>query len=266
MREKMANALQEMQVYLDRYTEYVRVLEGRGSQDKLKGLSQLRGFNIGTLKEHNIFWIGAMNEMLAPEFLDELYPFGVISERNHKPIFNNRWVIPIKNELGQVLNLVGYSNEKDERYVYGTGLYYDRSNILFGLENFEIALEKGWAIITEGITDTLSIRDIGYKNVFAWCGTRKSEYKLKVLNRLSHGVIFIHDRDRAGDFTRSHWKTNRYYRFNIPIKYKDIDETLHDTSWDNVGWFKSCMDIAIDWIESGVHNGRQGIYMESTMM
>lgn len=258
--------LAQMRADLTRYNQYVSELKQRGNPDKLKELSKLRGFSEGLLDEHDIFWIGHMGEMLHPEFLDELAEFGVISLTNNKPIFSNRWVIPIKNTRGQVINLVGYTNEATERYVYGTGKYYDRNNTLFGLENFHEAYEKGWCIITEGITDTLSIRELGYKNTFAMCGTAKSAVKMQLLNRLRHGVIFVHDRDRAGDLTRRHWVTNRYFRFNVPLQYKDADATLHDPQQDNREWFMECLDMAIDWILQEEHNGIIKPSTEATML
>lgn len=261
-----SSPLLEMQEHLDRFTEYVNILKERSNKDKIKELSKLRGFSMKVIEDHDIFWIGEMSEMLVPDFLDELQEFGVISETNHKPIFHHRWVMPIKNEEGKVINLVGYSNEADERYVYGTGKYYSRTDTLFGLENLNEAYRCGWAIITEGITDTISVRGVGYKNTFAMCGTRPSDYKMRLLNRLRYGVIFIHDRDKPGDGTRKHWVVNRYFRFNTPIKYKDADATLHDPEQDNTEWFKNCMDMAIAWIKEREHKGYKCPCQEDTMM
>ena len=260
------NPIQLMNERLDRYTEYVRFMRNRCNKDKLYELATMRGFSKDLIDKHDIFWVGEMREMLAPDFLDDLVDFGIISNTNNMPIFHDRWVIPIKNEKGQVVNLVGYSKEADERYIYGTGKYYSRPDTMFGLENLNIAYEKGWCIITEGITDTLSIRDLGYDNTFAMCGTMRSPHKMTVLNRMDHGVIFIHDRDKAGDNTRKHWVTNRYFRFNTPIKYKDADATLHDPEVDNKEWFVECLNMAIQWIKSGEHNGIKCPCMEDTMV
>lgn len=259
-------ALEKMDSDLDRFTEYVQFLRHRCNKDELYRLCSLRGFSRDLVDKHDIFWVGHMREMLVPDFLDDLTDFGIISNTNNMPIYHDRWIIPIKNDKGQVVNLVGYSNIEQERYVYGTGKYYSRTDTFFGLENIADAYEKGWSIITEGITDTLSIRDLGYKNAFAWCGTMKSRHKITVLNRMCHGNIFIHDRDKAGDRTRSHWQTNRYFRFNTPIKYKDADATLHDPEQDNTAWFKECMDIAVQWIESAEHNGNKCACESATMI
>lgn len=260
------NAYDIMNERLDRYTEYVQFLKSRTDREQLEKLSSLRGFTPELIDKHDIFWIGRMQELLVPDFLDDIQHFGIISPTNNKPIYHDRWIIPIKDTNGKVQNLVGYSNVEDERYVYGTGTYYSRKDTLYGLENYDLAYELGWCIVTEGITDTLSIRQLGYPNTFSMCGTMRSEKKMEMLNRLRHGVIFIPDRDKAGDNTRNHWKVNRYFIFHTPIKYKDADETLNEKEYDTKEWFKECMDIAIDWIRSDEHNGRQCPYREETML
>ena len=136
--------------------------------------------------------------MIIPKYIEHLEDFGVISPTNKKPIFNNRWVIPIKNEKGLVQNLVGYTPDAHERYIYGTALYYRRRDTLYGLENLYLAYEMGYAILVEGITDAIRLKSLGYRNTFAMCGTHKSDYILRQLNRCRHGVIKIPDRDNAG--------------------------------------------------------------------
>lgn len=262
----MRHSIKTLNEFLDEFTEYTDILVSRSNSSKLEELSRIRGISLETLKKHKIFWVGNMVELLVPEYLGSLSDFGLISSVDNKPIYHDRWIIPIMDEKGRTINFVGYTNQKDERYVYGTSVYYDRTDTLYGLEQMKLAYDLGYAIVTEGITDTLSIRALGFMNTFAMCGTRPSEYKMKQLNRLRHGVIFIHDRDKAGDKTRRHWITNRYFRFNTPLKYKDADETLHDPEQNNEAWFKECMNMAIDWIKQQEHNGNTCLCLEQTMV
>lgn len=260
-----ADPLKVMNDNLDLFTNYISILKKRSNKDKLAELCELRGFSRETVDKHDIFWVGNMSEMLVPTFIKQLESFGVISETNKKPIFHDRWIIPIKNSEGKVINLVGYTNQSDERYIYGTGRYYDRQNTLFGLENINKAYEIGYAILTEGITDTLAVRDAGYENTFAACGTFKSDIKMNMLNRCRYGIIRIPDRDKSGDATRNHWKTNRYFTFNTPIMYKDASETINAEE-GNKEWFIECMDMAIDWIKQREHQGIKCPCEESTML
>ena len=272
----LTEATKEYNKYLDAYTDYVKILQDRSDKSKLQDLSELRGISVKQLEEEGIFYIGDMAEMLIPTHLKNLEEFGVISNTNHKPIFHERWVFPIKTVDGRVQNLVGYSTEAKERYVYGTGDYYRRNDVMYGLENMELAYELGYAIYVEGITDAISIRELGYKNCFAACGTRASEVKMSQINRCRYGLIRIHDRDKAGDLTRKHWVTNRYVTLNIPLIYKDADETINprdingnidlEKAKENREWFKSYLDSCIGWITQREHRGSKCATIEATMI
>ena len=252
--------------YSKRLTAYVHTLKLNSNKDKLKDFSEMRRIPMKELEESDIFFIGDMAEMIRPEFIDEIGQFGVISATNNKPIFHNRWVIPIKNQYGLVENLVGYSRDADERYVYGTANYYDRQNTLYGLENIELAYELGWAILVEGITDAMRVRSLGYKNTFAACGTMKSEHKMKVLDRCRYGIIRIPDRDSAGRKTKGHWTTSRYVTLNVPVTYKDVDETVYEL-YENDGenWVRAYIDSCVQWLKQKEHRGVKCPTIEATM-
>ena len=263
----MSNIEQEVLIEHDhklRFTKYVNILRARSDKSQLEVFSKFRNMPMEILEEIGMFYIGSMTEMLVPEFIDSLVEFGVISTSNNKPIFNNRWVIPIKDTDGLVQNLVGYSNKADERYIYGTGKYYRRRDTLYGLENMELAYKLGYSILVEGITDAIRLQSLGYKNTFAMCGTHKSEFIMQQLNRPRYGTIRIPDRDKPGKSTEKHWITNRYITLRTPIQFKDSDELLRNE--DNVEWFNIYMKACIDYITSSEHNGMIHPAKEYTMI
>lgn len=259
------NILKEKNTYEQTLTDYVEVLRTRGNKDKLKEFATFRNFKLDTVEACGIFYIDDMAEMLLPSFIDELHKLGVISETNYKPIFRQRWVIPIKNEIGLIQNLVGYSPDADERYIYGTSRYYRRKETLYGLENLDIAYEMGYAIVTEGITDTIRLRDMGYLNTFAMCGTHKSDFILRQLSRCKHGIIRIPDRDDAGLRALKQWETNRHLTLMINMQYKDIDEMCREGE-GNQEWLKAYLNDCINWILSDVHNGQKCICETVTVL
>lgn len=258
--------LEDMNEYLNKLTDYTSILRQMSDKDKLEEFAELRCIKLQTLIDNDMFYIGNMSEMVVPKYINELVSFGVISPTNRKPIFHDRWIMPIKNEYGQVINLVGYSNIAKERYVYGTALYYDRQNTLYGLENIDKAYDMGYAILTEGITDTLSVRDLGHPNVFAACGTMRSPHKIQVLNRCRFGTINIHDRDKPGDKTKAYWDTFRHFTFVTPVEYKDSNETLSADGGINKEWFNQCLQMAIDWIVTQEHHGEHCECNQDTML
>lgn len=255
-------------------TGYAEALIKRSNSSKIDEFCRLRAFDRSTVEENGIFYIGEMTEMLLPAYFDKVGSLGVISETNKKPIFRNRWVMPIKNPEGKVQNFVGYSPYADERYIYGTSKYYRRRDTLYGLENLNLAYDLGYAFITEGITDTIRLRDMGYKNSFAMCGTHASEYIIRQLNRCRHGVILIPDRDDAGLGAHRNWKFNRSVTIFINFQYKDIDEMMSIRNEDgtksknleNIEWFNEYADACVNWIKSDVHNGHQSMCEKITII
>lgn len=274
MSQTIKDIFDSKESYENDLTNYSHSLAKRANPLKLDEFCNLRAFDIDTVRESDIFFVGDMTEMLLPTYFDRVEKLGVISETNHKPIFRNRWVIPIKNPSGHVQNFVGYSPYADERYIYGTSKYYRRRDTLYGLENLEMAYDLGYAFVTEGITDTIRLRDMGYKNSFAMCGTHHSDYIIRQLNRCKHGVILIPDRDDAGIRALKGWNFNRSATIFINFQYKDIDEMCSirnengtkTKNTENIEWFNEYAKMCIDWITSDVHNGKNCLCEKVTML
>ena len=243
---------------MDKYTDATRELQMRSDASKLKDFAEMRNMPIEIVKYSDIFYIGDATEMLLPSYLGQVEDFGVISPTNKKPIFHDRYVMPIKDIHGKILNLVGYSKDANERYVYGTARYYRRRETMYGLENLLKAYELGYAILTEGITDAIRLRSLGYLNSFANCGTHKSDFIMKQLNRCRYGVIKVPDRDAAGRKAYKSWECNRSITLNVFIAYKDVDEMCKESE-ENQEIVKEYMDICIDWIKMAEHHGRSNI-------
>lgn len=258
--------LNKFNEYTDKLTSYVYELKQRAGSKGLENFVELRGIPMEEVIASDIFYIDDATEMLLPRYLGDIEEFGVISPTNKKPIFHNRYVMPIKDIDGRILNLVGYSKTADERYVYGTAKYYRRRETMYGLENLRLAYERGYAIVTEGITDTIRVRSLGddYKGCFAMCGTHNSDFIMKQLNRCRYGVIKIPDRDAPGKRASKKWKCYRSVTLNTFVAYKDIDEMCAD-SQNNIEVVKESLDACIDWIRSKEHHGMNCENEEATM-
>jgi DNA primase len=247
--------IEAMKKYTNDLTAYTNSLRARAGSKKLDYFAELRKFPREVIDEQRIFYIEDATEMLLPAYIDKIEDFGVISPTNKRPIFHNRFVMPIMDINGNILNLVGYSKEADERYVYGTAKYYRRRETMYGLENLKLAYELGYAIVTEGITDAIRLRSLGYKNTFAMCGTHKSEFIMKQLDRCRYGVIRVPDRDEAGQKAVKKWVCNRHITLNTFVIYKDIDE-MCSAREENIDWVKEYMDACINWILQKEHHGK----------
>jgi 5S rRNA maturation endonuclease (ribonuclease M5) len=240
----ISKELNSYESHVEKFNSYVRELRGRSDITKLNWLADVRSMPIEAINKAEIFYIDNMSELLHPSYLSYVEQFGVISATNEAPIFSHRYVFPIKDRNGNVINLVGYSRDADERYIYGTGKYYRRRDTLYGLENIEFAYKEGWAVLTEGITDALRMRSLGIKNSFAMCGTHSSDVILNQLNRCRYGIIKIPDRDSAGKLAEKQWITNRSITIHVYIAYKDVDEMLVE---------EKNRDIFMEYIEKCEH-------------
>ena len=209
----------------ERFTEYINYLFARSDESKLNELAQLRHFSTKTLADQKVFYVPkSAASLMVPRFQSELRSFGVLSDKN-KPVFYDRWVFPIFNSKGHVVNLVGYSPTASDRYLYGRTPYYDRRNTLYGLEQLHLVQKLGFAIVTEGITDAIRLRDMGYPNTYAMCGTGNSTFNYGQINRrATKGVILVPDRDAPGQKARNNWKFFRAVTLWADPQFKDLDE------------------------------------------
>lgn len=262
---EVEKVIQDKEYYEKLLTEYTFELRERSNKEYIKKFAEFRKFPIEAVEESKIFYVEDASDMLLPKYLNYIEAFGIISELNRKPMFSHRYIIPIFNEKGMVQNLVGYSPDSLERYIYAKARYYRRRDTLYGLENLNLAYDLGYAIVVEGITDAIRLRSMGYKNTFAMCGTHSSEYITRQLNRCRHGVIRIPDRDRAGRKAVQGWDFNRHVTIYIYLNYKDVDEMCAESE-ENRQWFKGYLDGCINWILSGTHNGHKCACEEVTVL
>lgn len=231
-----------------KFTEYVNTLYKLSNKEMQEEFAKIRQMPIDSIKENDIFWVGNSAELMIPEYIGLLEKFGLVSEANNKPIFSNRWVIPIKDKDNLVQALVGYSNVSENKYVYSTTDYYLRGDSLYGEEQLEKTMKDGYAVLVEGITDAIHIRSLGFDNIYANCGSRKGTVNFLRLNRLKYGLIRICDRDKAGDGTKNRWITDRYIDLVTPPQFKDSDEVLKNVEYKEIfrEYLEECIRIIKD--------------------
>ncbi len=133
----------------------------------------------------------------------------VESEKGKDPYdrFRGRIIFPVfdlnSQAVGFGARVFKEKNEKDVAKYINTPqtLLYDKSNILYGLNNAKLSIrKKNQCVLTEGYTDAIMAHQAGFDNTVAASGTALTFQHLNILKRYSDNLLLAFDMDLAGDF------------------------------------------------------------------
>jgi DNA primase len=165
--------------------------------------------------------------------------------RNGRDYFQQRLVVPIRDERGQVLAFTGRAvvDGEPRKYVNTPETpAYSKGKVLFALDLARNAIqERGHAVLMEGQFDVIVGHRFGVTNAIASSGTALTGDQLALLRRFTDEVVLMFDNDRAGraaaakaiEAAQEHQVRSRVAR--IEGEAKDPDEFLRGGgSWDDV--------------------------------
>ena len=140
----------------------------------------------------------------AKGFTPEEIAAAGLANRRGKDYFNYRLMFPLADARARVR---GYSARKLREDDPLRGKYvnsqeselFHKSSILYGLHLARRAIAKQErALVVEGNTDVIAVRQSGLEPVVASMGTALTERQLKELSRLCHRLYLCFDADAAG--------------------------------------------------------------------
>jgi DNA primase len=135
---------------------------------------------------------------------DELAAAGLINRRGND-YFSGRLLFPLADARGRVLGFQARRLREDDplraKYVNSPeGELFRKGDLLYGLDRARAAIAKQErAIVVEGNTDVLALRQAGLESVVASMGTALTERQLKELSRLASRLWLCFDGDAAGE-------------------------------------------------------------------
>ena len=180
--------------------------------------------------------------------------------RGGQDFFQQRLVVPVRDERGQVVAFTGRTVLDGERRKYMNTPEtpaYSKGKVLFALDLARTAIqERGHAVLVEGQFDVIVGHQFGVTNAIASSGTALTGDQLALLRRFTDEVVLMFDNDRAGraaaekaiELAQDHQLRTRVAR--IEGEAKDPDEFLRaGGSWDSVlrasrpGWEVRVADV-----------------------
>jgi DNA primase len=135
---------------------------------------------------------------------EELLAAGLVNRRGND-YFSRRLLFPLGDARGRVLGFQARKLHDDDplppKYVNSPeGELFRKGDLLYGLDRARAAIAKQErAVVVEGNTDVLALRQAGVEPVVASMGTALTERQLKELSRLTTRVWLCFDGDAAGE-------------------------------------------------------------------
>ncbi|HEV3479896.1 MAG TPA: DNA primase [Gaiellaceae bacterium] len=135
---------------------------------------------------------------------DELRRGGLTSARGND-YFPRRLMFPLADTRGRIVGFQARKLHDDDplrgKYVNSPeGELFHKSAILYGLHFARPAIAKQErAVVVEGNTDVIALRQAGFEPVVASMGTALTGEQLKELQRLTRRLILCFDSDAAGE-------------------------------------------------------------------
>ena len=135
---------------------------------------------------------------------EELSRAGLVNRRGND-FFQGRLLFPIADARGRIVGFQARKLRDDDplqaKYVNSPeGELFRRGDLLYGLDRARTAIAREErALIVEGNTDVLALRQAGLGPVVASMGTALTERQLKELGRLTRKLFLCFDADAAGE-------------------------------------------------------------------
>jgi DNA primase len=203
-RERHLSLLEAATAFYERYLwetkagEPVRAyLEGRGL-----GEAVCREFRLGLAPEGGSTLARKAQERGFTR--DELVATGLVGRRG-TDYFSGRLLFPLSDARGKIVGFQARKLREDDplraKYVNSPESdLFRKGDILYGLDKAKSAIARqDRAVVVEGNTDVLALRQAGVEPVVASMGTALTERQLKELGRLTRRLWLCFDGDAAGE-------------------------------------------------------------------
>jgi DNA primase len=128
-----------------------------------------------------------------------------LTRRGGRDYFTNRLMFPLADARGRIVGFQARKLREDDpmrgKYVNSQeGELFRKSELLYGLHLARVAIARDdRAVVVEGNTDVIALRQASLEPVVASMGTALTEKQLRELGRLTKRLFLCFDSDAAGE-------------------------------------------------------------------
>jgi DNA primase len=188
---------------------YERYLWESKAATEARAYLESRGLGEEVCREYRL-GLAALGSTLARKATErgftrqELAGAGLVNRRGND-YFQGRLLFPIADARGRIVGFQARRLREDDqlqaKYVNSPeGELFRKGDLLYGLDRARTAIAREErALIVEGNTDVLALRQAGLGPVVASMGTALTERQLKELARLTRKLYLCFDADAAGE-------------------------------------------------------------------
>lgn len=191
----------DFQQYSVEFNQVWRFLQDNRPADSVDRLADLRGYPSSSELLPYLddvlrapFVPKSLSDQLVGSVSPELGLFDSDKWGNTYSVIADRFVVPVRDILGNVLALVGYFPDR-RKYMTTKSQYFQREKLFLGLDQIRHGALTS-SVIVEGIFDALSLQSIGV-HAFSTMGVGVSPYK-RGLYQAMGTIVAIPDADSAG--------------------------------------------------------------------
>ncbi len=187
--------------------QYAENLLNTAQGARARGYLESRGFDEAAWKRYGLGYAPSGWDHVKRAFggrfgMDALRGAGLVieGEKGVYDRFRDRTMFPIHDLSGRPVAFGGRAFEGEPKYLNSpTTPLFDKGRLLYGLHWAREAIRAaGHAVLVEGYTDVLTLRQAGIENVVGSMGTSLTQGQADLLARLVPEVVIAYDRDTAG--------------------------------------------------------------------
>lgn len=202
-RERLLAVLEQAATFYERY------LWESGAGDAARAYLAGRGLGDEICREYRL-GLSPRRSLLAQKAAErgftrvELLAAGLVNRRGND-YFAGRLLFPLADARGRVVGFGARRMTEDDplraKYVNSPeGELFHKAGIVYGLDRSRSSVAKeDRAVVVEGYTDVLALRQAGLEPVVASMGTSLTEGQVGELRRLTRRIYLCFDADAAGE-------------------------------------------------------------------